>query len=86
MVPGGIRIGTPAMTTRGFNEEDFKAVANFIHTGVDIALKVHTTTAKGKKLKEFKTVIESGTIPEIQALKQKVIDLATKFPAIAQNF
>lgn len=27
VVPGGIRIGTPALTTRGFLEEDFKKVS-----------------------------------------------------------
>lgn len=30
MVPGGIRVGTPAMTTRGFKEDDFRRVADII--------------------------------------------------------
>ena len=30
MVTSGIRIGTPAMTTRGFKEDEFKEVANII--------------------------------------------------------
>lgn len=30
MVPGGIRIGTPAMTTRGFVEDDFRKVTDLI--------------------------------------------------------
>ena len=30
MVPGGLRIGTPALTSRGFLEKDFEAVADFI--------------------------------------------------------
>lgn len=30
IVPGGIRIGTPALTTRGFREADFVRVADFI--------------------------------------------------------
>ena len=30
IVPGGIRIGTPALTTRGFQEADFVRVADFI--------------------------------------------------------
>ncbi len=30
MTPGGIRIGTPALTTRGFKEADFVRVANLI--------------------------------------------------------
>ena len=34
-VTSGIRIGTPAMTTRGFNEEDSKALANWMCDIVD---------------------------------------------------
>lgn len=37
VVPGGIRIGTPAMTTRGFREADFVRVADFLHRGIQIA-------------------------------------------------
>jgi glycine hydroxymethyltransferase len=31
---GGIRLGTPAMTTRGLNEEEMMQVADFIHSGL----------------------------------------------------
>jgi glycine hydroxymethyltransferase len=31
MKPSGIRIGTPAVTTRGMKEADVEAVADFIH-------------------------------------------------------
>ena len=31
LVTSGIRIGTPAMTTRGFKEEEFIEVANIIY-------------------------------------------------------
>ena len=30
MIASGVRIGSPAMTSRGFNEEDFRKVANII--------------------------------------------------------
>lgn len=40
MNPGGIRLGSPAMTTRGLDENDFKNVADFVHRGVNIALQV----------------------------------------------
>ncbi len=31
MNPGGVRIGTPAMTSRGLKEQDFERVADFLH-------------------------------------------------------
>lgn len=31
MKASGIRIGSPAMTTRGFNEEDFKETGDIIY-------------------------------------------------------
>jgi glycine/serine hydroxymethyltransferase len=37
MVPGGMRIGTPALTTRGFGEAEFERVAEFIARAVEIA-------------------------------------------------
>merc|ERR1712167_95743 len=36
-IPGGIRVGTPALTSRGFEEAHFEEVAEFIHRGVGIA-------------------------------------------------
>lgn len=43
MKPGGIRLGTPAMTTRGFTPDDFRRVADIIHQAVQI-----TKTLDGK--------------------------------------
>ena len=40
MTPGGIRVGTPAMTTRGLDELDFEKVAEFVHRGIQIAIDV----------------------------------------------
>lgn len=31
--PSGVRLGSPALSSRGFNCEDFKTVAKFIHEG-----------------------------------------------------
>lgn len=52
--PGGLRLGTPAMTTRGFNGEDFKRVADIVDRGVKITLAVDkdaraAAEAKGAK-------------------------------------
>lgn len=38
--PSGLRLGTPALTSRGLLESEFRKVAHFIHKGKDIGLKV----------------------------------------------
>mmetsp|Transcript_41694 Transcript_41694/g.58680 ORF Transcript_41694/g.58680 Transcript_41694/m.58680 type:complete len:388 (-) Transcript_41694:39-1202(-) len=37
--PGGVRLGTPALTSRGFVESDCQKVAEFLDKGAQIALK-----------------------------------------------
>jgi glycine hydroxymethyltransferase len=37
--PGGVRLGTPALTTRGLTERDFDQVAEFLHRGSELALQ-----------------------------------------------
>merc|ERR1711972_60663 len=49
--PGGVRIGSPAMTTRGCTADDFKKIAEFLDRACQIALKIQKE--KGKKLKDF---------------------------------
>lgn len=78
MVPGGIRIGTPALTTRGLTEKDFDKVADFIDRGIAIAIKINTGEAS-TKLKSFKEMIEKGS-PEVTSLKNEVIAFAKQFP------
>jgi glycine hydroxymethyltransferase len=39
-IPGGLRVGTPAMTTRGLNESDFEKVAEFIDRGVKLTIDI----------------------------------------------
>ncbi|KAL0461920.1 UNVERIFIED_CONTAM: Serine hydroxymethyltransferase, mitochondrial [Sesamum latifolium] len=58
MVPGGIRMGTPALTSRGFVEEDFVKVAEFFDAAVQLAVKIKAET-KGTKLKDFLTTMPS---------------------------
>jgi glycine hydroxymethyltransferase len=48
MKPSGIRIGTPAVTTRGMKESDVEQVADFIHE----ALSDHTNTTKLHALRD----------------------------------
>ncbi|KAH8946982.1 hypothetical protein BDL97_11G015300 [Sphagnum fallax] len=82
MVPGGIRMGTPALTSRGFTEDDFEKVAEYFDRAVEIAVKVKGAT--GTKLKDFKNAVD--TDPEVQSeirnLRLEVEGFAKRFPTI----
>ncbi|KAF9998510.1 glycine hydroxymethyltransferase shm1 [Entomortierella chlamydospora] len=80
MNPGGIRVGTPAMTSRGLTEKDFGQVAAFIDRAVVITKNLKAQTP-GKLISDFKKFVNDGSqIPEIQTLKKDVADFARKFP------
>jgi len=79
-VPGGVRLGTPALTTRGLVESDFVKVAEFIDRGIKIAIRINTQGENAKKLKSFKDAVENTKDSEVLALRKEVQDFATKFP------
>merc|ERR1711990_602489 len=66
--PGGVRIGSPAMTTRGCSTEDFKKIAEFLDRCCQIALNVQKE--KGKKLNDFVQGLEENA--DVVALKKEV--------------
>ena len=76
LVPGGIRIGTPALTTRGLNEEHFQRVGDLIHQALQIAIQVGEC-----KPKEFKDkLLANPTLCEkVSDVQNQVIDFASGF-------
>ena len=72
--PGGIRLGTSAMTTRGLVEGDFEKVANFLHECIMISLKIQERT--GKKLKDFLPELEKENLRD---LKMRIKEFSTSF-------
>merc|ERR1711988_519866 len=70
--PGGVRIGTPAMTTRGCGIQEFQKIGEFLDRCCQIALKVQRE--KGKKLKDFEEGLKDH--PDILVLKKEVEDWA----------
>jgi glycine hydroxymethyltransferase len=79
MAPGGVRIGAPAMTSRGLKEADFKQIGEFLHRGLQIALE--TQNKSGKKLVDFlKALNEAEAQGKLTALRGEVEAWAGKFP------
>ena len=78
MSPGGVRIGAPAMTSRGLKEADFVQIGEFLHRGLQICLAVQEKS--GKKLVDFnKALGEEANATKINALKAEVEGWAGKF-------
>ncbi|OQN99181.1 putative serine hydroxymethyltransferase, mitochondrial [Cryoendolithus antarcticus] len=89
MKPGGLRMGTPAMTTRGFQPEDFKRVADIVHRAVDIT-KMLDGKAKGEMEKKgrknpgsvnaFREFVGEGEeVVEVVELRREVEDWVGTF-------
>lgn len=75
LAPGGVRIGTPAMTSRGLVEKDFEQIAEFLHQAVTITLKVQKE--HGKLLKDFNKGLVNNK--DIENLKADVEKFASSF-------
>ncbi|KAL4921844.1 serine hydroxymethyltransferase [Aspergillus aurantiobrunneus] len=81
LTPCGIRIGAPAMTSRGMGEEDFKRIAHYIDKSINICKSVQGELPKeANKLKDFKAKVASETVPEILELRKEVAQWASSFP------
>jgi len=82
LVPGGIRMGSPAMTSRGLLESDFAKIGDFVDRAVKIAKQVDSQAA-GKKFVDFKAVLDKDTNAfGIKELKADVEALCLKFPVV----
>eukprot|EP00566_Odontella_aurita_P014497 CAMPEP_0113567056 /NCGR_PEP_ID=MMETSP0015_2-20120614/23064_1 /TAXON_ID=2838 /ORGANISM="Odontella" /LENGTH=541 /DNA_ID=CAMNT_0000469409 /DNA_START=75 /DNA_END=1700 /DNA_ORIENTATION=- /assembly_acc=CAM_ASM_000160 len=74
--PGGVRVGTPALTTRGLDEFDFDRVAEFLHRGCQIAVKAQDIAES-----ELKAEKEGG---DEEAQKKKKV-LLKDFSMVLSN-
>ncbi|CAL9225216.1 unnamed protein product [Arabidopsis halleri] len=66
LAPGGVRIGTPAMTSRGLVEKDFEKIGEFLSRAVTLTLDIQKQC--GKHLKDFnKGLVNNKEIEELKA-------------------
>jgi len=77
--PSGLRLGAPALTSRGFDEADFEKVIEFLDKACVIAAEVKSKTDKLKDYKEFLNK-DAATIEKLKQLRKEVEAFASKFP------
>ncbi|WPH00450.1 putative serine hydroxymethyltransferase, mitochondrial [Acrodontium crateriforme] len=90
MKPGGLRMGTPAMTTRNLQPTDFTRVADIVHRAVNITKTLNTKAKEaaeksGRKnpgsINAFKEYVKDGEeVVEIVELRREVEDWIGTFP------
>ena len=84
MNPGGLRLGSPALTTRGLEKHDFVRVGELIHEGIELARALQKES--GVKLVDYKRRVEEELAKadggKVGALKRKVTEFARQFPAV----
>lgn len=73
--PGGVRLGTPALTTRKMKEPDMETVAGFLVEACTIAERIQGEV--GKKLVDFEKACK--TDEELAGLSKRVVDFAKGF-------
>jgi len=76
-------MGTPALTSRGFKEDDFAKVAEYFDRAVTIAMNL-MATEKGKKMKGFREMCAVGPSvdPDLVQLRKEVSEFASSFPTV----
>ncbi|KAL7082382.1 hypothetical protein ACP275_14G095300 [Erythranthe tilingii] len=75
ITPGGVRIGTPAMTSRGCLESDFEVMAEYVLRAAQIATSVQRE--HGKLPKSFLKGLENN---------KDIIELRTRVESFAHQF
>jgi len=80
MNPSGVRLGSPAMTSRGLVEKDFEQIARLFNDAVNVAIDVQRSS--GPQLADFKAFLQNNTLPPILQLKSEIEEFASKFPTV----
>ena len=77
VTPGGVRVGTAALTTRGFTPDDMLAVGELLAEALELTIEIQNASSS-KLLKDF--LLAAQQSEKVQDLKSKVQKLARRFP------
>jgi glycine hydroxymethyltransferase len=76
--PSGLRIGTPAVTSRNMGEAEMKTIVDFVDEAVVISQDVNKKTSDFKQFKEF-LLKDADTVKKIAELKERVQVFSEKY-------
>lgn len=79
--PSGLRFGSPALTSRGLIEEDFRKVAEFLHRGIELTVEIQRSLDPKAPLKEFKEALAQQ-----EKFQQRVAEIKGEVEAFAGQF
>lgn len=78
--PGGVRIGTAAMTTRGWANDEIIRLADLLNRMVDLTVDIQNKSAS-KKLVDFNKVLQND-----QEVKEQIEKIKTEVNTWASNY
>jgi glycine hydroxymethyltransferase len=75
----GIRLGTPALTTRGFGHDEFDTVAELI---VDVLSDTKADTAKSGSPSKVKATTAAGVGERVRSAAAELLDAHPLYPGL----
>ncbi|CCH60752.1 hypothetical protein TBLA_0D02490 [Henningerozyma blattae CBS 6284] len=80
LLPGGARIGTPAMTSRGMDEAAFCKIVQYIDKAINFAVNVQRSLPPELfRLRDFKSAV-NARLEELLPLKKEIQEWAMQYP------
>ena len=78
--PGGLRVGTPALTSRNFKVKEFEKVAEYLHQGIQLGLEIGKASGSNS-LKDFTaTMAKEEFASRIKALRDEIEEYSAQYP------
>lgn len=83
--PSGVRIGTPALTTRGMKENEFKEIAYIFDKVVKLGISAQDNNGK-MPLKDFTNNLNMNFTQDINDIKNDIGNITARFPLHKPKF
>eukprot|EP00915_Cephaloidophora_sp_WS-2016_P003469 GHVH01004645.1.p1 GENE.GHVH01004645.1~~GHVH01004645.1.p1 ORF type:complete len:339 (+),score=37.11 GHVH01004645.1:510-1526(+) len=78
--PSGIRIGTPAMTSRGCREGDMQTIVEVLDDIIELTAEIQRSLGANQSLKSFKEKVHAGGCSDqLAQIRQRVVGFSRNF-------